>query len=336
MTAIIFPQSKSQLVSTTWQRLLADSYKRPAELLRDLDLPVGDVRADALFATRVPKPFAQKMQKGNPNDPLLLQVLPQPAEFEVAVGYSADPLEEKAFNPLSGLLHKYRSRVLLTLQGACAINCRYCFRRHFDYGDNRVNASQLNAIIDYIRAHPDINEVVLSGGDPLMSKDKQLADLIDRFDALPQLKRLRFHTRLPIVIPERITDEFAMMLLQSRLQAVVVLHCNHPNEIDAHFMAHCHKLTDNGVQVLNQSVLLKGINDDVDTLVALSEKLFTGKILPYYLFLLDKVSGAQHFEVSEARAQHLIREVAGQLPGYLVPKLARETAGLASKDMWVG
>lgn len=318
-----------------WQRLLADGYKNPQDLLRDLGLPDVDVSADSLFKTRVPKGFVQKMEKGNPNDPLLLQVLPQSDEFIVAEGFSPDPLAEKNYNPLPGLLHKYPSRVLLTLQGACAINCRYCFRRHFDYSDNRINASQLTAIIDYIADHPNVNEVVLSGGDPLMSKDDHLADLIARLETLPQLKRLRFHTRLPVVIPERITDELVQLLATTRLRSVVVLHCNHPNEIDGHFAEHIQKLTDNGVQVLNQSVLLKNVNDNAETLVVLSEKLFDSRILPYYLFLLDKVSGAGHFEVEEACAQRLIREVAAQLPGYLIPKLARETAGLPSKDMWV-
>lgn len=335
MPAVATVSRKAMGQAPDWQRLLADSYKKPQDLLRDLGLPDADVSADALFKTRVPKGFVQKMEKGNPNDPLLLQVLPHSDEFIVTEGFSPDPLAEKNYNPLPGLLHKYPSRVLLTLQGACAINCRYCFRRHFDYGDNRINASQLSAIIEYIANHPDVNEVVLSGGDPLMSKDDHLAELIKRFEALPQLKRLRFHTRLPVVIPERITDTLVQLLATTRLRTVMVLHCNHPNEIDEHFAEHIQKLTDNGVQVLNQSVLLKNVNDAADTLVALSEKLFACRILPYYLFLLDKVSGAGHFEVEAPHAQRLIREVAAQLPGYLVPKLARETPGLSSKDMWV-
>lgn len=339
-TVTILPPRKVSKASD-WQRQLADSYKNPHDLLRDLglsgvDAVAGfDAAADTLFKTRVPKSFAQKMQRGNPNDPLLLQVLPQSAEFSVAEGFSTDPLAEKDYNPLPGLLHKYSSRVLLTLQGACAINCRYCFRRHFDYGENRINTTQLEAIIAYIAEHPTVNEVVLSGGDPLMGKDNHLADLITKLEALPQLKRLRLHTRLPVVIPERITNELTQLLASTHLQSVIVLHCNHPNEIDDNFTAHVQKLTNNGVQVFNQSVLLKNINDNADVLVALSEKLFAGRVLPYYLFLLDKVSGVGHFEVDEARARQLIRQVAAQLPGYLVPKLARETAGLASKDMWV-
>ncbi len=320
--------------NNSWQRILADSYKRPQNLLDDLGLS-GDVSADTLFKTRVPKPFVKKMAYGNPNDPLLLQVLPKSQEFAIIEGFTSDPLEEKQYNPLPGLLHKYRSRVLLTLYGACAVNCRYCFRRHFDYADNRINHSQLDAIIDYISKHPDVNEVVLSGGDPLMGKDEQLEHLITRLESLPQLKRLRFHTRFPVVIPERITNVLAARLVASRLRVVVVLHCNHPNEIDDNFTQHIAKLTQSGISVLNQSVLLKNVNDDADTLVALSEKLFDARILPYYLFLLDKVAGASHFEVGENEAKRLIRDMASKLPGYLVPKLARETAGLASKDMWV-
>lgn len=318
-----------------WQQILGKSYMRPKELLRDLGLPDADVSADALFATRVPRPFVEKMEYGNPNDPLLLQILPHADEFTEADGFTTDPLAEQQYNPLPGLLHKYQSRVLLTLRGACAVNCRYCFRRHFEYADNRIKKSDIDNIVGYIKQHPKVNEVVLSGGDPLMATDTQLASLIATFSALPQLKRLRFHTRLPVVIPERITASLIQLLSQSRLKTIMVLHCNHPNEIDDNFTTHVRQLSNVGVQVLNQGVLLKGINDNADTLTQLSEKLFDAGILPYYLFLLDKVSGTSHFEVDETRAKKLIKAMAAQLPGYLVPKLARETPGLASKDMWV-
>ncbi|MGY0398651.1 MAG: EF-P beta-lysylation protein EpmB [Ostreibacterium sp.] len=320
---------------SAWQRILADSYTQPQALLNDLGLPDYDVSANSLFSTRVPKPFVAKMQHGNPNDPLLLQVLPQAKEFENIIGFSTDPLAEQQFNPLPGLLHKYPSRVLLTLRGACAINCRYCFRRHFNYVDNRINDKALERILDYIKQYPKINEIVLSGGDPLMAKDKLLRRLIERFATIPQLKRLRFHTRLPVVIPERITDELAEMLAKTHLQTIVVVHSNHPNEIDNNFAYHVEKLSTSGTQVLNQSVLLKGINDSAEILAQLSEKLYEVRVLPYYLFLLDKVSGTAHFEVDETTAKQLIQEVAGLLPGYLVPKLARETPQLSSKDMWV-
>lgn len=323
------------LAKANWQEILHSGYRNPHALLKDLGLPPGDVSADSLFATWVPRPFAEKMQPGDPNDPLLLQVLPDVKEFEQPSGFSADPLAEQHFNPVPGLLHKYNSRVLLTLRGACAINCRYCFRRHFDYADNRVNADRLQAIIDYINAHPQVNEVIFSGGDPLMAKDQQLQHAVDRLGELPQLKRLRFHSRLPVVIPERINAAFIAMTTTTRLKTVMVIHCNHPNEIDDNFAKHIKLLSDAGVQLFNQGVLLKKVNDDAGVLADLSEKLFACEILPYYLFLLDKVSGAAHFEVPEDRARELIRQVAARLPGYLVPKLARETAGMASKNMWV-
>ncbi|MBS9781577.1 MAG: EF-P beta-lysylation protein EpmB [Gammaproteobacteria bacterium] len=323
------------LAKPNWQTILADGYTDPQKLLHDLGLPEIDVSAHRLFRTRVPKPFADKIEPNNPNDPLLLQVLPIADEFTNVDGFVADPLAEQQFNPISGLLHKYQSRVLLTFQGACAINCRYCFRRHFDYADNHINAKQLEKVIDYIKQHSHINEVILSGGDPLMAKDKTIQTAIEAFETLPQLKRLRIHTRLPIVIPERITDDLVQMLTKTYLRTVMVLHCNHPNEIDEHFAKHIRPLTDNGVQLLNQSVLLKGVNDNADTLAELSEKLFDYRIMPYYLFMLDKVSGAAHFNVEEHIAQQLIRDMAAQLPGYLVPKLTRETAGMTSKDMWV-
>ncbi len=321
--------------SADWQTILAEGYTRPKQLLADLGLNEIDVSAHQLFRTRVPKPFVKKMRVGDINDPLLQQVLPQSAEFEQISGFSIDPLAEQQYNPLPGLLHKYSSRVLLTLRGVCAINCRYCFRRHFDYGDNKINQQELAEIINYIKKHAEINEVILSGGDPLIADDTYIGQLIGELELLPQLKRLRFHTRLPIVIPERITDDFVKLLKASRLQSVIVLHCNHPNEIDEHFSQYIRKLTDNGIQLLNQSVLLKNINNNAEILCKLSEKLFDNKILPYYLFLLDKVSGTAHFEVSTNEARQLIRDVAAKLPGYLVPKLTRETPGLQSKDMWV-
>lgn len=318
-----------------WQHILAESYTRPQDLAKDLQLPQTDFAAHTLFKTRVPKPFAEKIEKGNPNDPLLLQVLPQPQEFAANEHFIADPLAEKQFNPVSGVLHKYRSRVLITLRGACAINCRYCFRRHFDYADNRIDDKQLAAIIDYIHSQPSVNEVILSGGDPLMAKDTYLATLVQQLAAIPQLKRLRIHSRLPVVIPERITHELVDILAANRLAVVFVTHCNHANEIDEHFKQHIQRLAHANITVLNQSVLLRGVNDNVDSLVALSEQLFASGILPYYLFLPDKVAGTAHFDVELNTAKQLIKTVAAELPGYLVPKLAREVPGQFSKDIWL-
>lgn len=317
----------------TWQKILSESYLTPQALLDDLQLSDAfDVSADSLFKTRVPKPFAEKMIKGDIHDPLLLQVLPQAAEFEKVVGFVTDPLAEQQSNPIAGVLHKYPSRVLLTLRGSCAVNCRYCFRRHFDYADNRVDLSRFNEITNYINSQPLVNEVILSGGDPLMAKDQQLLEVVRQLEALPQLKRLRIHTRLPVVIPERMTDELVKLLSQTRLTVFFVLHINHPNEIDDKLIEYLLPLKQKGIQLLNQSVLLQNINDNADTLVLLSEKLSDAGVLPYYLFLPDRVAGTAHFDVEMTKAKHLVEQMAERLPGYLVPKLAREEPGQGSKN----
>ncbi|WP_409440078.1 EF-P beta-lysylation protein EpmB [Psychromonas sp. GE-S-Ul-11] len=320
----------------TWQKELANAVKNPQQLLQILEIEQETTRISELakkqFPMLVPMPFVNKMKKGDINDPLLKQVLPIHDEELHIPGYSTDPLVEQN-NQHKGLLHKYKSRVLIILKSGCAVNCRYCFRRHFPYADNSVNKSQLTNIVSYIQAHPQVNEVILSGGDPLMTKDKQLAELLDQLEALPQLTRLRIHTRLPVVIPSRITDTLTTRLQQSRLKIVMVLHINHAQEIDKPFaeaMQRCHQA---GIQLLNQSVLLKDVNDDVTTLVALSEALFSVNILPYYLFLLDKVQGAAHFDLNEQKAQQLHKQMQAELPGYLVPRLSREIAGEQSKTL---
>jgi EF-P beta-lysylation protein EpmB len=320
----------------TWQKELANAVKNPQQLLKILEIEQQNDLisqfAKQQFPMLVPLPFVKKMQKGNINDPLLKQVLPIIDEERIVEGFTFDPLVEQNNNQ-KGLLHKYKSRVLIILKTGCAVNCRYCFRRHFPYADNSVNKNQLNEIINYIQQHPDVNEVILSGGDPLMSKDKQLFELIDLLETLPQLTRLRFHTRLPVVIPSRITPMLVSRLQQSRFNIVLVLHINHAQEIDADFAAAmklCHQA---GIQLLNQAVLLKGVNDNIESLVALSEALFSVNILPYYLFLLDKVQGAAHFDINEKEAQLLHKQIQAELPGYLVPRLSREVAGQQSKTL---
>ncbi|MDA7745747.1 EF-P beta-lysylation protein EpmB [Psychromonas sp.] len=320
----------------TWQKELANAVKNPLQLLEILEIEQQNDLISHLakkqFPMLVPFPFIKKMQKGNINDPLLKQVLPIFDEELIVNGYTTDPLVEQN-NQQQGLLHKYKSRVLIILKTGCAVNCRYCFRRHFPYAENSVNKSQLQDIISYIQAHPDVNEVILSGGDPLMCKDKQLFELIDQLEALPQLTRLRIHTRLPVVIPARITPELVTRLQQSRFKIIMVLHINHAQEIDDVFvaaMALCHQA---GIQLFNQAVLLKDVNDHVDSLVELSETLFAANILPYYLFLLDKVQGAAHFDISEKKAQQLHKQMQAELPGYLVPHLSREVAGQQSKTL---
>ncbi|TEW56799.1 EF-P beta-lysylation protein EpmB [Psychromonas sp. RZ22] len=320
----------------TWQKELAEAVKNPLQLLEILEIEQQNGLISQLarkqFPMLVPLPFIKKMQKGNINDPLLKQVLPILDEELIISGYTTDPLVEQN-NQQKGLLHKYKSRVLIILKTGCAVNCRYCFRRHFPYAENSVNKSQIVEIISYIQNTPDVNEVILSGGDPLMCKDKQLFELITQLEALPQLTRLRIHTRLPVVIPSRITPDLVARLQQSRFKIVLVLHINHAQEVDQDFaqaMQLCHQA---GIQLLNQSVLLKGVNNDVKSLVELSEALFSVNVLPYYLFLLDKVQGAAHFDIAEKQAQQLHQQMQIELPGYLVPRLSREIAGQQSKTL---
>ncbi|PKG40821.1 EF-P beta-lysylation protein EpmB [Psychromonas sp. Urea-02u-13] len=320
----------------SWQKELANAVKNPLQLLQLLDIAPESAdlsdQARKSFPMLVPLPFVRKMKKGDINDPLLQQVLPIENEERIVDGFSLDPLGEHQ-NGIQGLLHKYKSRVLLILKTGCAINCRYCFRRHFPYQDNNLNKQQFVEVLNYLKLHPEVNEVILSGGDPLMSKDEFLQYIVTELDQLPQLKRLRIHTRLPVVIPQRITDELCQLLKNSRLKVIFVLHINHANEIDDAFSDAVKKLYQAGIQLLNQSVLLKGINDTSEALVALSESLSEVNILPYYLFLLDKVQGAQHFDLATEKAQLLMKQITAELPGYLVPKLSREIAGEKSKTL---
>ncbi|CCJ76898.1 Lysine 2,3-aminomutase [Cronobacter muytjensii 530] len=279
---------------------------------------------------RVPRAFVARMEKGNPQDPLLRQVLTSREEFVAAPGFTTDPLEEQN-SVVPGLLHKYHNRALLLVKGGCAVNCRYCFRRHFPYADNQGNKRNWQAALDYIAAHPELDEIIFSGGDPLMAKDNELEWLVARLEAIPHLKRLRIHSRLPIVIPARITDGLVRLLGETRLQVLLVNHINHAQEIDDAFRAGMAKLRAAGVTLLNQSVLLKGVNDNAATLAALSNALFDAGVMPYYLHVLDKVQGAAHFMVSDDEARAIMRELLSLVSGYLVPKLAREIGGEPSK-----
>lgn len=284
------------------------------------------------FALRVPLAFIERMEKGNPNDPLLRQILCDQQEMEIVAGYSADPLQEQD-NTVPSLLHKYHNRALLITKTNCAINCRYCFRRHFPYGDNQGNKANLSQALQYIKQHRELNEIILSGGDPLMAKDHELSWLLSELASIPHVERLRIHTRLAVVIPHRITEQLCQLFAKSRLDIIVVTHINHPNEIDQSVISAMQKLKQQQVTLLNQSVLLKGINDNAQTLVELSNKLFKAGILPYYLHVLDKVQGAAHFLVDDQTAQLLMRELATQVSGYLVPKLAREVGGEKNKRL---
>jgi L-lysine 2,3-aminomutase len=318
-----------------WQTLLKHVVSDPAELLEKLKLSPSLLpaakRAAQLFPLRVPLGFIDRIQKADPQDPLLRQILPLGVEAIESPGFSPDPLDEGSANVLPGLLHKYRGRVLLTLTGACAINCRYCFRRHFPYQENRAGGKAWKKIIAYIAAESTITEVIFSGGDPLLVSDHYLANCVNDLAAIPHLQRLRIHSRLPIVLPQRITPDLVNVLTTTRLQPIVVVHCNHANELDDSVLRAIDLLRVKKITVLNQSVLLKGVNDSQSALITLSQRLFDLGILPYYLHLLDKVRGAAHFEVHEDKAKELMSALRDQLPGYLVPRLVKEQAGAHSK-----
>lgn len=319
----------------TWQKILAQGFSSAAELLDYLNLPMlmGSNQAERQFKTRVPRGFAARMQKGNSNDPLLLQVLAVKEELLEAEGYVADPLEEKAANPIPGLIHKYHGRVLLTLTGICAINCRYCFRRHFSYEDNNPGRAGWQKALDYISNDPAINEVILSGGDPLLVSDAVLAGLMTQLADISHVRTLRIHSRIPVVLPERINASLLDLLAGSPLRKVMVLHCNHPQEIDQQVKDACFALREAGCSLLNQSVLLKGINDCPQTLADLSEKLFDCGVLPYYLHVLDKVAGAAHFDTGLSEARQIYQQLQERVPGYLLPRLACEQPGKGSKTL---
>lgn len=318
-----------------WQHTLQHAITDFDTLQRMLDLPAtldGDTKAAMqLFPLRVPMPYLKRIVPGDWQDPLLRQILPLGIECVDAPGYQRQPLCETDYNPIPGLIHKYRSRVLLIVTGACAINCRYCFRRHFDYQTNNVSQAKWQQAIDYIKEDSSITEVILSGGDPLIVPDKVLAKLVSRLECIDHLRYLRIHTRLPIVIPSRIDDECLAWLSRSRLKVNIVLHCNHPNEIDANVVTHLQKLKQIGVTLLNQTVLLKQVNDCEKVLSQLSYTLYDCGVLPYYLHLLDKVQGAAHFEIPDNMAVALHEKLMSNLPGYLVPRLVREVPGMAYK-----
>ncbi|WP_427162903.1 EF-P beta-lysylation protein EpmB [Klebsiella oxytoca] len=318
-----------------WLTQLADVVTSPDELLQllnvdaDANLLAGR-DAKRLFALRVPRAFIARMEPGNPNDPLLRQVLTSQEEFIHAPGYSTDPLEEQ-HSVVPGLLHKYSNRALLLVKGGCAVNCRYCFRRHFPYAENQGTKRNWQKAMEYIAAHPELDEIIFSGGDPLMAKEHELDWLLTQLESIPHIKRLRIHSRLPIVIPARITDTLVARISASSLQVLLVNHINHANEIDTAFRRAMKSLRMAGVTLLNQSVLLRGVNDNARTLADLSNGLFDAGVMPYYLHVLDRVQGAAHFMVSDEEARAIMRELLTLVSGYLVPKLAREIGGEPSK-----
>lgn len=337
------PLSLSRDTRPDYFRSLAEAIRDPDELISFLELPdclrEPARRAAKSFPLLVPKSFLARMTPGDPEDPLLRQVLPIGAEDEVVAGFTIDAVGDLDARKAPGLIHKYHGRALLIAAGSCAIHCRYCFRRHYPYHDDPRRIDDWEPALAAVREDHTLSEIILSGGDPLMLTDSRLRMLVERLEEVPHLTRLRIHSRLPIVLPDRVTDELLTTLCSTRLATVVVVHANHPSEIvgdcseallklsSAHRGVHLGR----PITVLNQTVLLRGVNDDVTSLSLLSERLFEVGVLPYYLHQLDRVAGAAHFEVSEEIGRALIGGMQERLPGYLVPKYVRETKGAVGK-----
>ncbi len=340
-SGMLQPQSKGPRMITAstptrqrspsrWQADLASAITHPQELVTELGLDPALVApalaAGAAFRLQVPRSYVSRMRRGDANDPLLRQVLPIADELAVAADYVADPLGEHAALRAPGLLQKYHGRALLVTTSACAVHCRYCFRREYPYTNGRLTEA-----LEQIASDTSIEEVILSGGDPLSLSDARLTSLTDAIQRFPHVQRLRVHTRQPVVLPSRVDEGLTQWLTQLRLPVVFVLHVNHPNEIDSDVRAACASLRDSGVTLLNQTVLLRGVNDDAGVLADLSRALFESGVLPYYLHVLDHVRGAAHFDVPEDRARLIAGQLGAQMPGYLVPRLAREIHGAPAK-----
>ena len=314
-----------------WQRLWREAVRDPAELLAMLGLDPSAAglsgAAAAGFALRVPRGFVARMRHGDLDDPLLRQVLPVGAEERRVPGFGLDAVGDGAAKKADGVIQKYRGRALLVATGSCAINCRYCFRRHFPYAEETAARDAWSGAVESIAADPGIDEVILSGGDPLSLSTAKLAELTTRLATVPHLRRLRIHSRLPVVLPERVDEALLHWLGNLPWPVTVVVHANHANEFDASVDAAMRRLRDAGATLLNQAVLLRGVNDSVDALADLSERGFAAGVLPYYLHQLDRVAGAAHFEVADADALALHAALSARLPGYLVPRLVREVQG---------
>jgi EF-P beta-lysylation protein EpmB len=319
----------------SWQSELAAAFKSPAQLLEFLGLDgvpgLACAEAAGGFPFLVTRAYAARMAKGDAADPLLRQVLPLAEELAIVPGYGGDPVGDGAALVLPGVLHKYHGRALLISTGACAIHCRYCFRRGFAYDAAQLHKTQEDAALAYIAGDASINEVIFSGGDPLLLSDARLEALLARLAAIPHVRRVRWHSRIPLVLPSRITEDLAGLLAGSRLQAVLVLHANHAQELDEAVAQALSRLRSRGIALLNQAVLLRGVNDSVAALADLSEALFGHGVLPYYLHLLDKAAGTAHFDLPLPQALALYEALRNRLPGYLVPRLVREQAGQPAK-----
>lgn len=305
------------------------------ELCRRLNLPSSyaqnAVQASEGFPVFAPENYVRRMNLGDPSDPLLRQVLPLQEELEQLEGFTADPVGDLSSKRDAGLIHKYEGRVLLITTGTCAIHCRYCFRRHYPYDNEPRSLAQWNPAIQSIADDHTVHEVILSGGDPLSLSDEKLSKLVDELDRIPHLRRLRIHTRLPIVIPDRVTGELIDLLSNTHMHCYFVVHANHPNELSEEVLDQMHRLRNAGITLLNQAVLLRGVNDDVDVLRDLCEQLSDNGVIPYYLHQLDKVLGAAHFEVPVVEGRRLVEELRASLPGYAVPRYVQEIEGETGK-----
>jgi len=317
-----------------WQTALADAISDPAELLQLLELDPALLPAARAAAARLPlrapRGFVARMRKGDPADPLLRQVLPVGAETAPTPGFGADPLGERQALKAPGLLHKYHGRALLLATGACGIHCRYCFRREFAY--TAAGAGHWRQGLDYLANDSSLSEVILSGGDPLTLSNRRLESLLTALAAIPHLRRLRIHSRQPIVLPERVDSGLLQLIGGSRFPVVMVLHANHPQEIDQAVAGALRKLAGKAT-LLNQTVLLQGVNDSAAVLASLSELIFNLGVLPYYLHLSDPVRGTAHFRVEAAQAVAIVQALRARLPGYLVPRLVCEEPGKPGKTL---
>lgn len=324
----------SRTAPNDWRRSLADAIRDPGVLLSRLGITALGSRRSSLerqFPLLVPESFLKRMNPGDINDPLLRQVLPVSEEEDDVPGFTSDALDEAKFRIAPGLLHKYEGRALLVLTGACAVHCRYCFRRHYPYSQEPKRLDDWEPAFAALEQDESIHEVLLSGGDPLLLTDERLSAVVRRLESIPHLRRLRWHTRLPIVLPNRVTLEWLDLLTSTRLTPVVVVHANHPQELVADCALALRQLTQAGVVTLNQAVLLRGVNDSVGVLAELSERLIDLGIKPYYLHQLDRVAGTAHFEVPEETGLSLIAALRKRLPGYAVPQYVREVPGEAFK-----
>lgn len=329
------PHTRQNPADLSWQQQMAGAVTRIEDLAAALDLDLAELgahdAASATFPLRVPWSYVARMRRGDRRDPLLLQVLPVTAELDDAVGFVGDPLEERAALRAPGLLHKYHGRALLVTTAACAVHCRYCFRREFPYADSTADEPRWRSALAAIAVDPSIEEVILSGGDPLSLGNARLAMLTQSLTRIPHVRRLRVHTRQPVVLPSRVDPGLIAWLTRLPWPTTIVLHANHPNEIDTEVRDACARLRDAGAVLLNQSVLLRGVNDSADALALLSARLIDAGVLPYYLHLLDKIRGAAHFDVPEDEARRIVGELARRLSGYLVPRLVREIPGAPAK-----